>query len=120
MRQNAKRIALKEANSTLTSKDLAKAVQELDRRDTNAEMYMDYIRVAGKLVRIDYYSEAARTNLVAKRDLTYTANKVSSTLDTFYNSDGSVDSTVTTTFIRVSGKVVSSDSVFATSEDDGC
>jgi hypothetical protein len=115
------RIENLEEETTLINFRLNDAIKELDARITGADCYIDITRSSDIITQIDYYSDIARTQLRMRRTFSRTTGAdnvdyITGIITTFYNSDGSTDSTVTSTILRTDDKITGCDNVFNTSE----
>lgn len=114
---DADRIWNEESAHTWRSNNFADFLNELDARIAGADCYINITRSANLISQIDYYSDAARTDRAAKKVLTRTSGKITGVTTTYYNKDGTEDSTVTSTLTRdVQGRITGCDNVFATTE----
>jgi FMN-dependent NADH-azoreductase len=118
---NDDRIQTSESQLSTISPDLLNTLKEIDERVMAANIWSTITYTLGLISRIDYYSDAAKTVQIMRRDFTRTVgsdqvNYITSILTTSYNSDGSTDSTITTALTRTGDKVTSCASVFATTE----
>ena len=119
---DAIRIETNENENTLISHDLASGLTELDSRVTGKDLYPVLTRTSGFITKIEYYSDLAHTNKVFQRTFTRTAGSdlieyITGMITTFYNSDGSTDSTIATVLTRnASDQVTSCSNAFATTE----
>ncbi len=119
---DTERIRTAEEETTFTDSTMAGLVKEIDGRVNAANCFPVITRTSGLISRIDYYSDIAHTQLRIRRDFTRTVGTdqvayVTGIVTTFYNSDGSVDSTVTTAIARdASNYVTECDNVFSTGE----
>jgi hypothetical protein len=123
------RAQVQEGAYTLTSKNLAHALLELDMRISGANCWMDATYNVDELLEsTDYYSDAGKTQLVMRKEFTYgtgigTIPYITSILKIFYNENGSEDSRVTVTINRVDlgvtdDKIEDCESPFTTSESE--
>lgn len=128
-RSDFKRIQQKEGANTFIEKDGARFIQEIDARLNDADCYMVITRTGSPALisRIEYFADLAKTELRIRKDYTRSAGvggvlKITGVVVTYYNKDGSVDSTVTKTVTRpnlgTNDDITVCDSPFSTTEDD--
>lgn len=118
---DATRVQTNEENNSTVSSDLASTLTELDSRITSKDVYPVISRSGGLISKIEYFSDLAHTHKLYQREFTRTAGSdlvlyISGIITTFYNDDGSVDSTITTTINRTSDKISSCENIFSTLE----
>lgn len=120
---NANRIQIDESIYTFTDITLANVLLEIDRRLTGRDINKVYTRTAGLISKIEYFIGPKK---IVERTFSRVTGvggieRVSGIVTTFYNSDNSVDSIVTTTISRetplsTNDKIISCDHVFTTGE----
>jgi len=119
---DATRVQTNEENNTTISADLASALNEIDSRITSKDIYPVITRTSNLISKIEFYSDAAHTKKLYQREFSRTAGSdsvlyITGILTTFYNDDGSVDSTITTAITRTGSDLISScNNVFSTTE----
>jgi hypothetical protein len=121
---NANRVQVNESAYTFTEITLSDVLMEIDRRLTGRDINKVYTRTSGYISKIEYFVGSLK---IVQRDFTRVSGvggiqRVSSIVTTFYNSDTSIDSTITSTFTRdtplpTNDKILSCSHVFATGED---
>lgn len=118
---DATRVQTNEENNTTISADLASALNEIDSRITSKDIYPVITRTSNLISKIEYYSDLAHTNKLYQREFTRTAGTdlvlyITGIVTTFYNDNGSIDSTITTTIARSNDLISSCNNVFLTTE----
>jgi len=124
-RSDASRIEVEERRYTYTSRFLDDVLGKIDSRTTFADIWMVITRTSGLISKTEYYSDAAKTQKILQREFTRTLgtdniNRVTGVTTTFYNSDGSTDSQVTTVMSRTTNLITEDENPFSTSEVIPC
>jgi hypothetical protein len=118
---DATRVQTNEENNTTISADLASALNEIDSRITSKDIYPVITRTSNLISKIEYYSDLSHANKLYQREFTRTAGTdlvlyITGIVTTFYNDNGSIDSTITTTIARSNDLISSCNNVFLTTE----
>lgn len=119
---DATRVQTNEENNSTVSSDLASTLTELDSRITSKDVYPVITRSSGLISLIEYYSDIAHTKKLYQRSFSRSAGSdlvqyITGIVTTFYNEDGSVDSTITTSISRNGeDSITSCDNIFSTTE----
>ena len=127
---NAVRTQHQEGANTFRSKDLMRVMQEIDGRFNSANCWSTITQTAKLITRIEYFTDAGKTDKAIQKDYTYVTvsglERLATITATYYNKDTSIDSTVTTTINRVGiedadydeGDIEGCDSPFSTTESE--
>jgi hypothetical protein len=115
------RIEMSEHETSFKADDLAEAMQEIDTRFMDANNWSTITYSTGLISKIEFFSDALKTNKTMKREFTRTVgsdgiNYITGIVTTTYNEGGTVDSVITTTISRTDNKIDGCSSVFSTSE----
>lgn len=121
---NAIRTQIQEGRYVFTKKDLAHVLLELQTLVTGADCYIDVDTRDSNdhPTMFTYYSDAARTDKIAEKTLTWTEGpdgfwRITDVLWKFFNDDATEDSRVTTTISRDGDDLIEDcDGVFSSGE----
>jgi len=116
------RIQTTEQVTSMTSPDLLGTIQEIDQREMGSNIWSTISYSSGLVSEINFYSDVAKTKRIIKRVFNRTIgsdfiNYLTSMITTFYNTDTTIDSVITTTLSRdVNDRVTGCASSFSTTE----
>lgn len=119
---DTRRIYNPEEKYTFVGYSLDRVIKEIDSRLTASDCWATITRVDDLISKIEYFSDAAKTQKKIERTFTRTTGSdtvdyITGIITIFYNDDGSEDSRVTTVITRdAEDLIVSCENVFSTSE----